>query len=240
MTNSGSNSFTSPITVSQGILAVNGDNDLGGQPVILGSQWRNRPPLPHSGTTNADIRLAAGTGATASPWRRPRVPPLTVNQPFDLTLSGSANVVHDDAPGNLILNAGNPDWTGRLYRTTAASCSSTARTTPQSLGTLTVNAVASNNPGGAFQFLPGQTIAKPFTVNNTGINNGGALESVVTALPGGPSWSGVGATTLCRLDQPGQRHAARGRCRHRLELHRRHQRGTGPDAGHRAARSTSP
>ena len=194
---SGSNSLTSPITVSQGLLAVNADADLGGQAVILGYNGATTGlRFLASGTTNADLRFNTGTGANFVSLETAQGTTLTVNQPFDLSLTSTASLVHDDAPGNLIFNAGNPAWTG-TFQNNGGIVQVNSASYATALGAPAgPNAVASNNPGGAFQFLPGQTIAKPFTVNNIGVNNGGALEAVSAALPGGPAWNGTGPTTL--------------------------------------------
>jgi autotransporter-associated beta strand protein len=195
LTNAGNN-FSGPIAVNQGILGITSDAVLGGNPVILGYNGVTGLRFLNSGTSNADIQFALGTGANTISIETALGQTVTLNSSFDLTVSSSANVVHDDAPGNLILNAGNGSWTG-LFQNNGGIVQVNGANYGTALGSVTgQNAVTSNNAGGAFQFLPGQTLAKNFTLSNAGINTSGAIESVTTALAGGPSWSGNGATTL--------------------------------------------
>ncbi len=168
------NDFTGNIVVTGGVLAFNSDGALGA----------STNSLSLNGTT---VTLRAQGGTPASPIVSSRainfynttiannVLEVTAGNAWQLNAPfGPANIGFTKADnGLLVLNADNGLWSGAINIAAGAL----RVTNNGALGSAAAGTTVAANVGAALQ-LGGVTITDPLSLNNTGINTGGALQAV--------------------------------------------------------------
>lgn len=181
-----SNTFTGNIIVTQGVVSVNADGQLGnsGNQIVLNPSTGTATLRATDTFTLAHTIQFAGT-ANARTIEVSNGKTLTIGSAFDLNAgAGNAAVLTKADQGTLVLNANNASWTGGINITQGAVLiNNSALTTPAGTGLISV-APAAAAIGAALQLSGGVTVTNALNLQGTanqlyaGINFGGQLESV--------------------------------------------------------------
>ncbi|MEA3211482.1 MAG: fibronectin-binding autotransporter adhesin [Chthoniobacter sp.] len=176
----------SPITITQGVLSISNDGQLG--------QAANNIVLTPGAGLSSALRATGGTVilpatrsikfGNATDTRTIEVAngsTLQLNRAFDISAFPAANLSKNEL-GTLEFAVDNTGWTGAL------TINAGAVKVPTAAGLGTGGATVANNVNAVLQ-LTGTSIIynRPLTLNNTGINSGGALQNV----SGTNTWTGA-------------------------------------------------
>ncbi|MBA4015748.1 MAG: hypothetical protein C0483_01025 [Pirellula sp.] len=171
------NTFTGNITVNQGVVSVNSDEQLGNTAnQILLSPTTGTAAFRATGTFATSRTIDLGTTANTRVIEVTVGNTLTLNSGFGLTASTAALIKAD--LGTLVLGASNAGWSGNLTINAGV-------VSPTAANTLGTGTVIVNEASAALQLSGGLTITNALTIDVlangrvlTGLNTGGAVQSV--------------------------------------------------------------
>ncbi|MDI1314046.1 autotransporter-associated beta strand repeat-containing protein, partial [Prosthecobacter sp.] len=184
-----SNSFTGTIDIQGGIVAVSSNTALGNiaNNILLNVNAATGAGLRATGTFATSRLITLNQASNAIEVTTGNT--LTLNTTFGLTAVSNALQKNDN--GTLELNASNGSWTGVLTIAAGAVKVSNA----SALGTVAGGTVVTGS-GAALQLNNVSIGAEPLSLNGSGINNGGALQSLAGANTAGGAITLVGVTTI--------------------------------------------
>ncbi|GEP44951.1 autotransporter-associated beta strand repeat-containing protein [Brevifollis gellanilyticus] len=180
------NTFTGNINITQGVVSVNADAQLGNAAnlvVLNPSTGTSTLRATDTFTLNHTIQFAGTANTRTIEVSNGKT--LTIGSAFDLNSgAGNAAVLTKADMGTLALNVNNPSWTGGINITQGAVLlDNNTLTNAAGTGTISV-APAAAAIGAALQLAGGVTISNPLNLQGTanqlyaGINFGGQLENV--------------------------------------------------------------
>jgi autotransporter-associated beta strand protein len=176
------NNFISNILITQGVVSVASDLDLGNAAniVVLNPSTGTTPTstlrFTDNVTTSRTIQLLGTANTRAIEVVAGKT--VQINSPFDFAGVSAPTVgLSKNDSGTLILNAANPTWNGTI----TINGGIIRDVNPAALGTGAI--VVNSATGSALQLSGGITVTNALTLNTTtasgGIDSGGQLQSLV-------------------------------------------------------------